>query len=86
MSLGDTEPLKLTFRGRDDHAPPTSFTVATSAFVSNPSPPLLSYRVNYLSARLLSCPRAVHRATASSPLLDGPPPPRHSKVFYRSHF
>lgn len=48
LSLGDTEPLQSTFPGKDDRAPPTSFTIATSTFVSNPSPPLLSYRVIFL--------------------------------------
>lgn len=85
MSLGDTEPLQSTFRGKDDRAPPTSFTIATSTFVSNPSPPLPSYRVNYLSALLISCPRAVHRATVSSPLLDRAPPTLKG-VLYKPFF
>ena len=82
MSLGDTEPLQSTFQGKDDRAPPTSFTIATSTFVSNPSPPLLSYRVIFLLSLSLVLGQCTGpQSTAPSWTT---PPPRHSKVFYTS--
>lgn len=84
LSLGDTEPLQSTFRGKDDRAPPTSFTIATSTFVSNPSPPLLSYRVIFLLSLSLVLGQCTGpQSTAPSWT---PPPPTLKGVLYKPFY